>query len=86
YANKSKNTLLNSYTKDKFKQLCSKLLSLVTVKCYFYTLVNLMLGYYMLMCRGNCCFIEILDLFTFKFKIESLTHYMPLIFTTCVSK
>ncbi|KAF2465252.1 uncharacterized protein BDR25DRAFT_239966, partial [Lindgomyces ingoldianus] len=50
------------------------------------TLVNLMLGYYMLMCRGNCCFVEILDLFTFKFKRKSLMRYIPLIFTTYVSK
>ncbi|KAF2474707.1 uncharacterized protein BDR25DRAFT_214686, partial [Lindgomyces ingoldianus] len=94
YANKGRDTLLNSYTKDKFKQLCSKLwthsadasLSLATVECHFYTLVNLMLGHYMLTRRGNCCSAEILDLFTFKFKGEGPTGFMPLIFTTCASK
>ncbi|KAF2465251.1 uncharacterized protein BDR25DRAFT_240024, partial [Lindgomyces ingoldianus] len=55
-------------------------------ECYFYTLVNLMLGYYMLMCKGNYYSIKILDLFTFKFKKKGSMRYMPLIFTTYVSK
>jgi len=53
---------------------------------YFYILVNILLGYYILTYGGNRRSAEILDLFTFKFKGEGPIYYMPLIFTIYIGK
>ena len=49
---------------------------------YFRTLVDVLLGYYMLTRGNNRRNAELLDLFTFKLPGEGLTRYIPLIFTT----
>jgi hypothetical protein len=77
--------LLNSYTEDKFEQVCHELWaqgSSSSLECYFRTLVDILLGYYMLTHEGDKCSAKISDLFTFEFKGEGLTQCMPLIFTT----
>ena len=48
--------------------------------------MDILLGHYILTYSGNRRSAEISDLFTFKFKGEGPTHYMPLIFTTRASK
>jgi hypothetical protein len=48
--------------------------------------VDILLSYYILTCKGDRHFAKILDLFTFKFKGEGPTQYMPLIFTTQAGK
>ena len=48
--------------------------------------MDILLGHYMLTCGGDRRSTEILDLFTFKFKGEGPTRYIPLIFTIYASK
>ena len=55
-------------------------------ECYLRTLVDILLGYYMLTRGGNRRSAEILDLFIFKFKGEGPTRYIPLIFTIRAGK
>ena len=88
FIDKGRDTLLNGYTEDKFKSVCYKLQAHggSLLKCYLRTLVDILLGHYMLTRGGNRRSAKILDLFTFKFKGEGPTHYIPLIFTTCTSK
>lgn len=50
-------------------------------ECYFYTLIDILFGHYMLTCGGDWQCVEILDLFTFKFTGKGLTC-MPVILTT----
>jgi len=49
-------------------------------------LINILLGHYILTYSGNKRSTKILDLFTFKFKGKGSTYYIPLIFTTRISK
>jgi len=56
------------------------------LECHFCTLVDILLGHYMLTRGGNRREIEISDLFIFEFEGEGLTRCMPLIFTTCAGK
>lgn len=53
-----------------------------SAECHLRTLVDLLLGHYMLTRRGNQRSIEISDLFTFEFTGEGPTQCMPLILTT----
>ncbi|KAF2191868.1 hypothetical protein K469DRAFT_555883, partial [Zopfia rhizophila CBS 207.26] len=53
---------------------------------YLHTLVDLLLGHYMLTRGGDRRSAEISDLFTFEFKCEGPTRCMPLIFTTRAGK
>ncbi|OCK72935.1 hypothetical protein K432DRAFT_314242, partial [Lepidopterella palustris CBS 459.81] len=78
FADKGRNILLNSYIKKKFK-------SGVLPKCYFYTLIDFLLKYYILTRGGDRRSTKISDLFTFKFKGKGLTRCIPLIFTTRAS-
>ncbi|KAF2462934.1 uncharacterized protein BDR25DRAFT_363348 [Lindgomyces ingoldianus] len=79
-----RDTLLDGYTEDEFKRLCSELwthsadasLSLATVECHFRTLVNLMLGHYMLTRGGDRCSAEILDLKLILCMLSSLAFYL----------
>ena len=49
-------------------------------------LVDILLSHYILTCSSGKYFTKILNLFTFKFKSEGPTYYIPLIFTTYASK
>ena len=49
-------------------------------------LVDILLGHYILIRGSDRRSAKILDLFTFKFKGEGPTRYMPLIFTIRASK
>jgi len=48
--------------------------------------MDILLSYYMLTYGSNRRSAKILNLFTFKFKGEGPTRYMPLIFTIYASK
>ena len=80
--------LLNGYTEDKFKSIYCELQAYrdSLPECHLYTLMDILLGYYILTHSGNRRFTKILDLFTFKFKGKGLTRCIPLIFTIYVSK
>ena len=89
FANKGRDTLLNGYTKEEFQSVCRELQTRGAVsflECYFRTLVNILLGYYILTCGGNRRSTRILDLFTFKFKGKGPIRYIPLIFTIYIGK
>ena len=88
FADKGRDTLLDGYTEDKFKNICRQLWAHrdSLLECYLRTLIDILLGYYMLTCGGDRCSAEISDLFTFEFKGEGPTCCMPLIFTTCAGK
>lgn len=89
YANKARDTLLNGYSKEEFERICRELWiyhAESSPKCHLRTLVNILLGYYMLTSGGDRRAAELLDLFTFKFKGEGPTCRMPLIFTSRASK
>ena len=85
---KGRNILLNGYIKDKFKNVCCQLWAYrdFLLKCYLYTLIDVLLGYYILICSSNRCSAKILNLFIFKFKGKGPTRYIPLIFTIHASK
>jgi len=56
------------------------------LKYYLRTLIDILLGYYILTYGGNRRSAKILNLFTFKFKGKGPTRYIPLIFTIYASK
>ena len=80
--------LLDGYIEDEFKSVCRELWARgdSLPECHLCTLVDILLGYYILTHGGNRRSAEILDLFTFKFKGEGPTRYIPLIFTIRASK
>jgi hypothetical protein len=84
FADKGRDTLLNGYTEDEFKWVCYELWAQggSSLECHFRTLVDILLGHYMLTCGGDRRTAKISDLFTFEFKGEGPTQCMPLIFTT----
>ena len=89
FANKGKNTLFNSYIKNKFKSICYKFWAKSTAlspKCHFYIFVDILLSHYMFTCNNNKCSAKILNLFIFKFKGKSLIYCMFLIFIICAGK
>ena len=89
FINKGRDTLFNSYTKDKFKGVYCELQArgaALSLKCYFRILVNILLGHYILTYSSNRLSTKISDLFTFKFKGKGPTRYMPLIFTIYIGK
>ena len=89
FINKGRDTLFNSYIKDKFKGVCYKLQAkgaALSLKCYFCMLINILLGHYIFTHSGNRHSAKILDLFTFKFKGKGLIYYIPLIFTIYTGK
>ena len=85
---KGRDTLLDGYTKEEFERVYYELWAHndSSPKCHFRTLINLLLGYYMLTRGGDRRAVEILDLFTFKFPNKGSTRCMPLIFTIRVGK
>jgi hypothetical protein len=97
FADKGRDTYLDGYSESQFKKLClaiwktssSTSTSTVTVAstgCYLRTLVDLLLGHYLL-ARGNDRRVaEISDLHTFEFPDEGSTPCFPLIMTMRGSK
>ena len=73
---------------QEFERVCYELWahSSTLPECYLRTLVDLLLGYYLLTWGGDRRAAEISDLFTFEFKEEGPTRCMPLIFTTRAGK
>ena len=89
FADKGRDTLLDGYTEDEFQNVCRELWAsgaASSPECYFRTLVDILLGHYMLTRGGDRRSAEISDLFTFEFKGEGPTRCMPLIFTTRADK
>ena len=88
FADKGRDTLLDGYTEDEFENVCRELWSRgrSSPECHFRTLVDILLGHYMLTRGGDRRSAEISDLFTFEFKGEGPTRCMPLIFTTRAGK
>jgi hypothetical protein len=88
FADKGRDTLLDGYTEDEFEAVCSALWThgASSPECHFRTLVDILLGHYMLTRGGDRRNAEISDLFTFEFKDEGPTQCIPLIFTTRAGK
>ena len=88
FADKGRDTPLDGYTEDEFESVCRELWSRgsSSPECHFRTLVDILLGHYMLTRGGDRRSAEISDLFTFEFKGEGPTRCMPLIFTTRAGK
>ena len=83
YVDKGRDTLLDGYSEEDFKRICAELWahSDVSPEYHFRTLVDLLLGHYMLTRGGDRRAVEISDLYTFEFLGEGPTRCMPLIFT-----
>jgi hypothetical protein len=75
FADKGRDTLLDGYTEEEFEKVCYELWAQggSSLECYFQTLVDILLGYYMLTRREDRRSAEISDLFTFEFKGEGPT-------------
>jgi Centromere DNA-binding protein complex CBF3 subunit, domain 2 len=89
FADKGRDTLLDGYNEDEFERVCHELWAQGAVsspECHFRTLVDILLGHYMLTRGGDRRRAEMSDLFTFEFKGEGPTCCMPLIFTTRAGK
>jgi hypothetical protein len=88
FADKGRDTLLDGYSEDEFHAVCHKLWlqGSSSPECYFRTLVDILLGHYMLTRGGDRRSAELSDLFTFEFKEEGPTPCFPLIFTARESK
>jgi Centromere DNA-binding protein complex CBF3 subunit, domain 2 len=84
FADKGRDTLLDGYSEQDFEQICRQLWahSDKSPECHFRTLVDLLLGHYLLARGGDRRAAEISDLFTFEFTGEGPTRCMPLILTT----
>jgi hypothetical protein len=81
--------LLDSYSEDEFEWVYHELWAQggsSSLECHFRTLVDVLLGHYMLTYSGDRRSTEILDIFTFEFKGEGPTWCMPLIYTTQAGK
>ena len=80
FAYKGRDTLLEGYTEEDFQSVCRELWTRGAVsspECYFRTLVDILLGHYMLTRGSDRRSAEISDLFTFEFKGEGPTRCMP---------
>jgi uncharacterized protein YciI len=88
FADKGRDTLLDGYTQQQFEAVCRELWAggRSSPECSLRTLVDVLLGHYMLTRGGDRRAAEISDLFTFEFTGEGSTRCMPLIFTTRESK
>jgi hypothetical protein len=88
FADKGRDTLLDGYTQDQLEAVCRSLWTQgrSSPECHLRTLVDILLGQYMLPRGGDRRSAEISDLFTFEFQGEGPTRCMPLIFTTRESK
>src|SRR5205807_8611795 len=88
YADKGRDTLLDGYSEDEFERVCHELWARgsTSPECHLRTLVDILLGHYMLTRGDDRRNAELSDLFTFEFKGEGPTRCMPLIFTTRAGK
>jgi hypothetical protein len=88
YADKGRDTLLDGYTEEEFERVCHQLWlhTDASPECHLRTLVDLLLGHYMLTRGSDRRAAEISDLFTFEFPGEGPTRCMPLIWTTRAGK
>lgn len=88
YADKGRDTLFDGYSEREFEQVCHELWahSATAPECHLRTLVDLLLGHYILTRGTDRQAAEISDLFTFEFEEEGPTRCMPLIFTTRAGK
>jgi hypothetical protein len=89
FADKGRDTLLDGYSEDEFERVCHELWAQggsSSSECHFRTLVDVLLGHYMLTRGGDRRSAEISDIFTFEFKGEGPTRCMPLIYTTRAGK
>jgi hypothetical protein len=88
YADKGRDTLLDGYSEEDLKRIAGELWSHTaqSSECHLRTLVDLLLGHYMLTRGGDRRALEISDLFTFEFAGEGPTRCMPLIITTRAGK
>ena len=78
----------DGYTEEEFERVCRELWAQgdASPECHSRTLVDILLGHYMLTRGGDRRAAELSDLFTFEFKGEGPTQCMPLIFTTRAGK
>ncbi|KAF2178632.1 hypothetical protein K469DRAFT_331606 [Zopfia rhizophila CBS 207.26] len=83
FADKGRDTLLDGYTEDEFEGVCRELWARggALPECHLRTLVDLLLGHYMLTRGSDRRSAEISNLFTFEFKetIGALRHKNPLV-------
>jgi hypothetical protein len=81
YADKGRDTLLDGYSEEDLKRIAGELWSHTaqSAECHLRTLVDLLLGHYMLTRGGDRRALEISDLFTFEFAGEGPTRCMPLL-------
>lgn len=88
FADKGRDTLLDDYTEDEFEAVCYTLwiYGNFSLECHFCTLIDILLGHYMLTHDRDRHNAEISDLFTFELKNEGPAQCMPLIFTTYIGK
>ncbi|KAJ5561310.1 centromere DNA-binding protein complex CBF3 subunit [Penicillium sp. DV-2018c] len=88
YADKGRNTLLDGYNEAEFAGACKGLWAQGTTspEGHFRTLVNLLLGHYMLTRGEDRRRAELSDFQTFEFEGEGPTRCLPLIFTTRAGK
>ncbi|KAL2137536.1 hypothetical protein VTI28DRAFT_9169 [Corynascus sepedonium] len=88
YADKGRDTLLDGYTEEEFERVCSELWirGSASPEHHLRTLVDLLLGHYLLARGGDRRAAELSDLFTFEFPGEGPTRCMPLILTTRAGK
>jgi len=84
FADKGRDTLLDGYSEQELERICQQLWahSDGSPECHFRTLVDLLLGHYLLTRGGDRRTAEISDLFTFEFEGEGPTRCMPIIMTT----
>lgn len=75
YADKGRDTLLDGYSEEDLKRIAGELWGHTarSAECYIRTLVDLLLGHYVLTRGGNRRALEISDLFTFEFAGEGPT-------------
>jgi len=92
YADKGRDTYLDGYSEAQLKELCIAIwragggASGVKTACYLRTLLDQLLGHYLLARGGDRRAGEMSDLHTFEFPDEGLTPCFPLIMTMRGSK
>ncbi|EAQ83148.1 hypothetical protein CHGG_10966 [Chaetomium globosum CBS 148.51] len=88
YADKGRDALLDGYTEEEFERVCYELWARGSASPEYHlrTLVDLLLGHYMLARGGDRRAAELSDLLTFEFTGEGPTRCMPLILTTRAGK
>ena len=88
YADKGRDTLLDGYTEEEFERIRRELWTRggASPEYHLRTLVDLLLGHYMLARGGDRRAAELSDLFTFESTGEGPTRCMPLILTTRAGK